>query len=87
MTWSVPSFSIQVSPDVYEAANFTRAKRKILKELAPGLEFNDIDELELARQLTLISFDHYSRIERVELLSQAWAKRQHMAPNLRPLQQ
>jgi hypothetical protein len=35
----------------------------INQELQPGIEFNDIDELEIARQMTLINFDLYAKIE------------------------
>jgi hypothetical protein len=53
------------------------------KEGGP-LEVFDYDELEIARQLTLIEFEHYEKIMPSELLGQAWSKQknQHKAPNV-----
>ncbi|EPZ32952.1 Guanine-nucleotide dissociation stimulator CDC25 domain-containing protein [Rozella allomycis CSF55] len=57
---------------------------KVNRELAPGVQFIDIDDVELARQMAIIAFDLFVKIQRSELLHQAWSKPklQHEAPNL-----
>ncbi|KAJ3444236.1 ras guanine nucleotide exchange factor i-related [Anaeramoeba flamelloides] len=51
---------------------------------SPNLSFFDIDEEEIARQLTLIEFEIYSKIRPPELLNLAWSKSKlkHRAPNV-----
>lgn len=51
---------------------------------SPTLSWLDIDEEELARQLTLIEFDTFYRIQTSELLQQSWIKPKlkHRAPNV-----
>jgi len=50
----------------------------------PNLSFIDLDEAEIARQLTLIEFDFFSVIQPSELLNQAWnkPKLRHRASNV-----
>jgi hypothetical protein len=44
----------------------------------------DFDDMEVARQLTLITFSLYERIQPVELIDQNWSKdkTKHKSPNL-----
>ena len=51
---------------------------------SPQLQWVDIDEEEIARQLTLIEFKSYTAIKPLELLNQAWnnAKYKHRSPNV-----
>ena len=44
----------------------------------------DLDEMEVARQLTLPLFELYSRIKPAELFNQAWnsPKLRHRSPNV-----
>ncbi len=46
------------------------------------LSLNIIDELELARQLTIQTWKVFARIKPVELQNQAWNKKKHTAPNV-----
>jgi son of sevenless-like protein len=50
----------------------------------PNLSIIDIDEEEVARQMTLIEFEHFKSIEPQELLNQAWnkVKLRNRAPNV-----
>jgi len=56
---------------------------------SPTLKIADLDELELARQFTLIEFDLFCKIKPNELLNQAWIKPalRHRAPNVLALAQ
>lgn len=49
---------------------------------SPNLRIFDVDEEEIARQLTLIEFPIFQRIQAVELLNQAWGQKhlKHRAP-------
>eukprot|EP01119_Soliformovum_irregulare_P008117 TRINITY_DN2100_c0_g1_i2.p1 TRINITY_DN2100_c0_g1~~TRINITY_DN2100_c0_g1_i2.p1 ORF type:complete len:1527 (-),score=404.68 TRINITY_DN2100_c0_g1_i2:155-4735(-) len=49
-----------------------------------GIPLNvfDFDELEIARQITLIEFEYYRKIMPTELLDQNWTKRPHKSPNV-----
>ncbi|KAJ6249389.1 ras guanine nucleotide exchange factor i-related [Anaeramoeba flamelloides] len=51
---------------------------------SPKLSLFDVDEEEIARQLTLLEFDIYSKIKPSELLKLAWSKPKlrHKAPNV-----
>lgn len=51
---------------------------------SPSLDIHDVDEEEIARQLTLVEFDIYSRIKPWELFDQAWNKKKlkHRAVNV-----
>ncbi|KAJ5079686.1 ras guanine nucleotide exchange factor i-related [Anaeramoeba ignava] len=51
---------------------------------SPKLSIFDVNEEEIARQLTLIEFQVYTKISPTELLNQAWnkAKYKHRAPNV-----
>jgi hypothetical protein len=51
---------------------------------SPSLSWLDVDDEELARQLTLIEFDTFYRIQTSELLQQSWMKPKlkHRAPNV-----
>jgi len=62
---------------------FPETIKKINKK-ETGTPFNifDFDELEVARQLTLIEFDYYDKILPSELLGQAWSKSQQNSPNV-----
>ena len=48
------------------------------------LTFFDISPVEVARQLTLMTFEYYHKLERTEFFHQNWASdsRRHRAPNL-----
>lgn len=50
----------------------------------PNLEFIDLDETEIARQLTIIEFELFANIQPTELLNQAWnkPKLKHRASNV-----
>lgn len=49
---------------------------------SPNLKLSDVDEEEIARQLTLIEFPIFARIQPSELLNQAWSQKhlKHRAP-------
>eukprot|EP00002_Diphylleia_rotans_P008724 TRINITY_DN1872_c0_g1_i1.p1 TRINITY_DN1872_c0_g1~~TRINITY_DN1872_c0_g1_i1.p1 ORF type:complete len:728 (-),score=130.63 TRINITY_DN1872_c0_g1_i1:227-2410(-) len=51
---------------------------------SPTLEYTDVDEEEIARQLTLVDFALFAAIQPSELLNQAWTKPKlkHRCPNL-----
>ncbi|KAJ5076989.1 ras guanine nucleotide exchange factor i-related [Anaeramoeba ignava] len=51
---------------------------------SPTLSIFDVDEEEIARQMTLIDFQLYTKIEPTELLNQSWnkSKYKHKAPNV-----
>ena len=55
-------------------------------KIPPGgkLTFFDISPVEVARQLTLMTFEYYHKLERTEFFHQNWASdsRRHRAPNL-----
>lgn len=51
---------------------------------SPNLNFFDIDDEEIARQITLIEYSMFAQIKHKELLQQAWnnPKLQHLSPNV-----
>lgn len=59
------------------------------KNLGPdqGLTFFVVEELEVARQLTLLTYDIYSKIRPEEFFNQNWSKEKtkHLSPNLNNL--
>merc|ERR1712054_514786 len=61
-------------------------KPKIPKPISreEGLHLFDMDELEVARQLTLPIFEDFSKIKTTELFGQPWAKSSlhHLCPNV-----
>lgn len=58
---------------------------RVPKEKTLGsLSMDDVDPLEMARQLTIVEFEIFSRIRPVEFFGQAWSrpKMQYLCPNL-----
>jgi len=51
---------------------------------SPSLSLSDIDELEIARQMTILEFEMFTKIKSSELLNQAWnkPKLRHRAQNV-----
>eukprot|EP01111_Echinosteliopsis_oligospora_P014929 TRINITY_DN5748_c1_g1_i1.p1 TRINITY_DN5748_c1_g1~~TRINITY_DN5748_c1_g1_i1.p1 ORF type:complete len:673 (+),score=164.12 TRINITY_DN5748_c1_g1_i1:79-2019(+) len=51
---------------------------------SPTLKWDDIDDEEIARQLTILDFEMYSSIKASELLNQSWnkPKLKHRSPNV-----
>eukprot|EP00003_Mantamonas_plastica_P006182 TRINITY_DN1500_c2_g1_i7.p1 TRINITY_DN1500_c2_g1~~TRINITY_DN1500_c2_g1_i7.p1 ORF type:complete len:257 (+),score=102.48 TRINITY_DN1500_c2_g1_i7:166-936(+) len=51
---------------------------------SPSLALADIDEEEVARQLTILEFKYFERVETSEFLNESWenARLKHRAPNL-----
>lgn len=51
---------------------------------SPNLKWDDVDEEELARQLTLIEFEYFYKIRASEFLHQSWSKTKykHRAPRI-----
>lgn len=52
------------------------------KMVTGALDILDIDPVEVARQMTLLDHDVFSRIQPAELLGQKWTKNRHEAPNV-----
>jgi hypothetical protein len=67
----------------WNALGFGKSAPKLEDGIAK-LKFNDVDPLELARQLTLIEFQYYLSIKPGEFLNQAWMKadKDIRAPNI-----
>jgi hypothetical protein len=68
-----------------ESSQFGNApKPKIPKTISGRLSISDIAPIETARQLTLLTFELYHKLERTEFFHQNWASesRRHRAPNL-----
>jgi hypothetical protein len=59
------------------------APAPLLPKMVTGaLDILDIDPLEVARQMTLLDHEVFSRIQPLELLGQKWTKHRHEAPNV-----
>ncbi|KAK5579589.1 hypothetical protein RB653_009273 [Dictyostelium firmibasis] len=56
------------SPTANNIPNINHFSSKVLSS-SKNLEFNDIDELEIAKQLTLIDFENFRRIKPIDLLT------------------
>ncbi|KAL0488773.1 Ras guanine nucleotide exchange factor A, partial [Acrasis kona] len=63
---------------------FNMQEKALVKLFSPNLSIHDIDEEEIARQMTLIESDMFRAIEPQELLNLAWdkVKLRNRAPNL-----
>eukprot|EP01102_Stenamoeba_stenopodia_P019471 TRINITY_DN7366_c0_g1_i1.p1 TRINITY_DN7366_c0_g1~~TRINITY_DN7366_c0_g1_i1.p1 ORF type:complete len:301 (+),score=63.93 TRINITY_DN7366_c0_g1_i1:62-964(+) len=94
---TMDSLRIQILKTMERVKQKDRAKTKIVMDkqpeppkvniktiFSPQLSFLDIDEEELARQITLIDFEIYSAIRPQELLNQSWSKPKlkHRSPNV-----
>lgn len=53
--------------------------------LGNRIKLTDINPIELARQLTILEFQHFQAIKPVECLNKAWQNNEnkHLAPNVR----
>ncbi|KAM9975029.1 hypothetical protein ACTFIW_008503 [Dictyostelium discoideum] len=63
-----PYFPSPSSPTANNIPNIHHFSSKILSS-SKNLEFNDIDEFEIAKQLTLIEFENFRRIKPIDLLT------------------
>eukprot|EP01117_Protostelium_nocturnum_P011672 TRINITY_DN4248_c0_g1_i1.p1 TRINITY_DN4248_c0_g1~~TRINITY_DN4248_c0_g1_i1.p1 ORF type:complete len:1192 (-),score=368.09 TRINITY_DN4248_c0_g1_i1:43-3618(-) len=54
------------------------------KHMDEGLSIFNVDPMEIARQLTLQTWEQWSKIQPIEFFNQAWSKPklQHLAPNI-----
>jgi len=73
--------------ETYKTSGYTinPPEPKVPKNIfSPTLQLRDIEEEEIARQLTIIDFNLYSSIQASELLKMAWAnpKHRHKAPGV-----
>ncbi|ORY35356.1 hypothetical protein BCR39DRAFT_3332 [Naematelia encephala] len=63
------------------------APAPLVPRVLPGrdLRLTDVNPLELARQLTILEFDHFQRIKPIECLNKAWTMSdgEERAPNVR----
>ncbi|KAJ5074401.1 guanine nucleotide exchange factor [Anaeramoeba ignava] len=82
---TILSKKFQGTSNESEYLNMSLPEPKIPKNIfSPKLTLNDIDEEEIARQLTLYEFNIYKQIKPKELLNQAWNKQKlkHNSPNV-----
>jgi len=74
--------------ETYKTTNYTiinPPEPKVPKNIfSPTLQLKDIEEEEIARQLTIIDFNLYTSIQASELLKMSWAnpKHRHKAPGV-----
>lgn len=79
-------YLIKINSDVYgQNISMSKAKRSARNEDVPNpilpksikrFKLYDLDPLEIARQLTLVESNMFSKIQPIELLKQEWSKKQ-----------
>lgn len=83
---SLDTFGLTKSSILLDSSTGSKEPRPIVPKniFSPTLTWEDIDDEEIARQLTLIEFSYYKEIKTTELLSQSWSKEKlkHRAPHV-----